>query len=349
MRFKPTFLILTAVLPFCAAAAWLWFDYRDAMQIPAVQDKSIYIDIVKGDSLQRIAEKLIEQNVAVKPLWFKLYAYTIKAAAKLKSGEYELTPGLTAPQIVALFVQGKTKQYSVTFPEGWTFRQVLQTLHSQQKMQHLLQQVDDRAIAEKLQIGAALPEGMFFPDTYNFEKNMSDVSVLQRAYRKMQDVLQQEWAQRAPDLPLKNPYDALILASIVEKETGIAAERPLIAGVFVRRLQQGMLLQTDPTVIYGMGDSYNGNITGRDLKTPTPYNTYVIQGLPPTPISLPGREAIHAALHPSDDANLYFVARGDGTHIFSENLEQHQRAVDAFQKNDDKRKIYYPRRRRGRR
>jgi UPF0755 protein len=176
------------------------------------------------------------------------------------------------------------------------------------------------------------PEGLFFPDTYFFEKHTSDIALLKRAYDKMQLVLKQEWDHKAETLPFKSPYEALILASIVEKETGVVAERPLIAGVFIRRLQTGMLLQTDPTVIYGMGESYQGNIRFKDLKTATPYNTYVIKGLPPTPIAMPGRDAINAALHPDTSNNLYFVARGDGTHEFSATLKAHNLAVNNFQK-----------------
>jgi UPF0755 protein len=329
MRRKLSVAVLLSV---CALAGWLWAGYRHALQAPAVPDKPVTIDIAKGDSLRRIADKLIEQNVGIDPLWFRFLAYRQNAAAKLKAGEYELAPGLSAPQIIMQFVQGKTKQYAITLPEGWTFEQIVQALQSREKIAHSLQQLSDSEILAKLQLNEAHPEGLFFPDTYYFEKNTSDVSVLQRAYRKMQEVLRQEWAQREPRLPLQNPYEALILASIIEKETAVAAERPRIAGVFMRRLQQGMLLQTDPTVIYGMGEQYQGDIKSRDLKAATPYNTYVVQGLPPTPIAIPGRGSIHAALHPGKDDSLYFVARGDGTHVFSATLEEHQRAVDAFQK-----------------
>jgi UPF0755 protein len=325
-------LAAAALLSVCALAGWLWAGYRHAVLAPAVSDKAVTIDVAKGDSLRRIADKLIAQNVGIDPLWFRFIAYRQKAAAKLKAGEYELAPGLSAPQIIMQLVQGKTKQYPITLPEGWTFKQILQALQSREKIAHSLQQLNDRDVLAKLQITESHPEGLFFPDTYYYEKNTNDVSVLQRAYRKMQDVLRQEWTQREPGLPLQNPYEALILASIIEKETAVADERPRIAGVFTRRLQQGMLLQTDPTVIYGMGEHYQGDIKSRDLKTATPYNTYVVQGLPPTPIAIPGRGAIHAALHPGKDDSLYFVARGDGTHVFSATLEEHRRAVDAFQR-----------------
>ncbi|MGR8933173.1 MAG: endolytic transglycosylase MltG [Gammaproteobacteria bacterium] len=326
-------LLFAVLLSLGVIAGWMWSSYRHALDAPAVFDKPVMVDIVKGDSLQRIAEKLREQHVDATPLWFKIVASRYRVAGKLKAGEYELMPGLTLLQIIMLFVQGKTKQYTVTLPEGRTFKQILSILQNQPKIASSLAHLNEKEMLVNLNITEGHPEGVFFPDTYYFEKNMTDVSILQRAYRKMQHVLQQEWVRREPGLPLQTPYEALILASIVEKETGVAAERPQVAGVFIRRLQQGMLLQTDPTVIYGMGERYSGDITGRDLKTPTPYNTYVIRGLPPTPIALPGRDALRAVLHPSHDGSLYFVARGDGTHVFSATLEEHQRAVKAFRKN----------------
>ncbi len=307
-------------------------DYQRAVENPVVLEKQVYIDIEKGDSLDRITDKLIDQDLAIKPLWFKVLAYTSKSAKKIKAGEYELSPGLNAPEILALFVQGKTRQYAITFPEGWRFKDVLQAIEKNPYLEHTLNSTDSEALMRQLGADVIHPEGLFFPDTYFFEKNMTDVSLLKRAYDRMQQVLQQEWLNKAENLPLKSPYEALILASIVEKETAVVEERPLIAGVFIRRLEKGMLLQTDPTVIYGMGDHYNGDITWDDLKTSTPYNTYVIEGLPPTPIAMPGRDAIYAALHPNSGNSLYFVSRGDGTHMFSSTLKDHNRAVDIFQR-----------------
>ncbi len=307
-------------------------DYQRAVENPVVLEKQVYIDIEKGDSLDRITDKLIDQDLAIKPLWFKVLAYTSKSAKKIKAGEYELSPGLNAPEILALFVQGKTRQYAITFPEGWRFKDVLQAIEKNPYLEHTLNSTDSEALMRQLGADVIHPEGLFFPDTYFFEKNMTDVSLLKRAYDRMQQVLQQEWLNKAENLPLKSPYEALILASIVEKETAVVEERPLIAGVFIRRLEKGMLLQTDPTVIYGMGDHYNGDITWDDLKTSTPYNTYVIKGLPPTPIAMPGRDAIYAALHPNSGNSLYFVSRGDGTHMFSSTLKDHNRAVDIFQR-----------------
>jgi UPF0755 protein len=317
-------------------AGWLWMDYQSALHQPALVDRTVYIEIEKGDSLNRIVDKLVAQELAVKPFWFKVIAFQENALKKLKTGEYELTPGLTIPKILALFVQGKTKQHTITFPEGWSFKDVLHEIEKNPNLEHTLNGVDFAKVMTKLTSDTTVPvspEGLLFPDTYFFEKHTTDLSLLKRAYDKMQSVLQQEWLNKAEGLPFKTPYEALTLASIVEKETGAVAERPIIAGVFIRRLEQNMLLQTDPTVIYGMGESYQGDIKSKDLTTATPYNTYVISGLPPTPIAMPGRDALYAVLHPDKGDSLYFVARGDGTHEFSATLKDHNSAVDKFQRN----------------
>lgn len=313
---------------------WAWMDYQCALQRPAVAGgKSIVINIEKGDSFNRITDKLSAQNLIVKPVWFKVMAIRKNAFKKLKAGEYELASGLTMPEILAQLVQGKTRQHAITFPEGWSFKQILQEIEKNPYIEHTLSNnVDFEALMSQLGAEIKNPEGFFFPDTYFFEKHTSDIALLKRAYDKMQCVLQQEWLHRAEGLPFKTPYEALILSSIVEKETGAQAERPLIAGVFIRRLQAGMLLQTDPTVIYGMGENYRGNIDYNGLKTATPYNTYLIKGLPPTPIAMPGRNALIAVLHPVNSNHFYFVAKGDGTHIFSATLKDHELAVNNFQR-----------------
>lgn len=324
------------LLVFSFTGGWLWMDYQSALQQPLLIDRTVLIEIEKGDSLDRIIDKLVAEKLDIKPFWFKVIALQKNALKKLKTGEYELTPGLTAPQILALFVQGKTKQHAITFPEGWGFKEILHEIEKNTDLEHTLNGVAFENVMAKFKLDTnapASPEGLFFPDTYFFEKHTSDVSLLKRAYDKMQSVLQQEWLNKAEGLPFKTPYEALILASIVEKETGVAAERPQIAGVFIRRLEQKMLLQTDPTVIYGMGESYQGDIKTKDLTAATPYNTYVISGLPPTPIAMPGRAALYAVLHPDKGDSVYFVARGDGTHVFSATLKDHTQAVDKFQRN----------------
>ena len=357
-------IIVCVLLTISIAASWIWQDYQRALHASAVIGSPIVIEIDKGDSFNQITDKLLAKKLNFNPIWFKVIAVQEKAAKKLKTGEYELATGLTLPEILAKFVQGKTRQYTITFPEGRSFKEILQEVEKNPNLEHTLHDVDFEVLMSRLGAdikhsaiasGIAVdkcsiccstspipgvvppasmqsPEGLFFPDTYFFEKHTSDVALLKRAYNKMQLVLQQEWRNKAEALPFKTPYEALILASIVEKETGVVAERPLIAGVFVRRLQTGMLLQTDPTVIYGMGENYQGNIGYNDLKTATPYNTYMIKGLPPTPIAMPGRDAIYAALHPDNSNALYFVARGDGTHEFSATLKEHNRAVGSFQR-----------------
>jgi len=319
------------LLVFSFSGGWAWLDYQTAMH-ESVVAQTVYVDIEPGDSLSLITDKLLEQKLPIKPFWFKVIAYTTDSATKLKAGEYEFAPGSTVPDILRLFVQGKTRQYSITFPEGWGFKEMLQEIEKNPHLEHTLNATGTDALLSELNSDSKHPEGLFFPDTYFFEKRTTDVALLKRAYKKMQEVLEHEWQNKADNLPFQNAYQALIMASIVEKETAAVDERPLIAGVFVRRLKTDMLLQTDPTVIYGMGEQYLGDIGFKDLKTATPYNTYVIKGLPPTPIAMPGQDSIHATLHPDEGDSLYFVSRGDGTHVFSSTLADHNRAVDIFQR-----------------
>lgn len=328
--------ILTGiVLLIGLAAVFLWSEYKLALTTPVVIGQAQLIEIEKGDSFSKITRRLLKQNIAIKPKWFKLIAYKDKVSHQLKAGEYELKPGLTMPEILAIFVAGKSRQYTITFPEGWSFKQLLQEIQDNPYLGKTLATMDAQSIMAKLDSSYKHPEGLFFPDTYFFDKNTTDFSILKKAHDKMQLILQTEWENKEKDLPLENAYQALILASIIEKETGAAVERPQIAGVFTRRLRMGMLLQTDPTVIYGMGDRYKGNIRYKDLRRPTAYNTYVIKGLPPTPIAMPGRAAINAALHPAKGKSLYFVAKGngEGTHVFSTTLREHNNAVNKYQRN----------------
>jgi len=228
---------------------------------------------------------------------------------------------------------GAVIAYTITLVEGWTFRQVMDAVRGHPALDQTLAGLSDEQIMQRLGHPGEHPEGRFFPDTYHFPRGTSDQAVLQRAYSAMERLLDREWSRGAANLPLQSPYEALILASIVERETALASERPQIAGVFVRRLTNGMKLQTDPTVIYGMGEAFAGNLTKRDLQQDTPYNTYVRGGLTPTPICMPGRDAVQAVLHPADGDSLYFVARGDGSHEFSATLAAHNRAVRTYQLN----------------
>lgn len=327
---RKSLLVISVVL--LATIVFGWIGYEEALNKPVVQNK-LTIEIEKGDSFTKITHKLVAQGLAINPLWFKVVALQKNVINKLKVGEYELTPGLTIPQILTIFAEGKAKKYTITFPEGWNLKEILQQIEKNTHLKQTLSKLSATEIAAQLGINEKNPEGWFFPDTYHFEKNATDISILKRAYGKMQSVLQKEWESKDTNLPYKTAYEALIMASIVEKETGAKSERAMIAGVFVRRLAKPMLLQTDPTVIYGMGDKYKGNIRATDLTTATPYNTYVITGLPPTPIAMPGQEAIHAALHPDKDDKLYFVAKGDGSHQFSATLAEHNQAVNHFQKH----------------
>jgi UPF0755 protein len=263
--------------------------------------------------------------------WLRLYWRFNLPNQALHSGEYRLTPEQNVRDLLGLWRRGEVVQYSLTLVEGWSFRQVRLALTRQEKLEQSLANLDDRALMERLGLPGISPEGRFFPDTYRYVRGMSDLDLLKQARSRLDQVLEEEWGKRAEGLPYRKPYDALIMASMVEKETGVAEERGQIAGVFVRRLRSGMRLQTDPTVIFGLGERYNGNLTRAHLLEATPYNTYMIDGMPPTPIALAGREAIHAALNPAAGKSLYFVARGDGSHVFSETLEQHNRAVHEYQ------------------
>lgn len=311
-------------------SGWLWMDYERAIDEPLPLRDLRYFEIAKGESVQQLSVRLEQEGIIASSLWFNLAARRRGVAGLLKYGEYEITPGMTALELMDRFASGKVRRHALTLVEGWTLRQYLEVLQKHPALQHDVHDAAD--LMAKLGVPGEAAEGRFYPDTYFFPKGTTASGVLRQAYRKMQTTLAAEWEQRASGLPFTQPYEALILASIVEKETAVARERPQIAGVFIRRLQMNMRLQTDPTVIYGLGDGYDGNIHRRDLDNDTPFNTYTRFGLPPTPIASPGSDAIHAVLHPDLTGNhLYFVAKGDGSHLFSTNLEDHQRAVDLYQ------------------
>ena len=305
---------------------WRWMNTAHT-----VTAENATYNIPHGASLYRVASDLNEKKMLRWPRIWVWYARLMNEK-NIKAGEYRLAEKESPISLLSRFQMGKTIQYQITLVEGLTLKDFLHTLHNHRQIEATLTVPENMADLHIEGIDEPFLEGWFFPDTYQFSRGDSDKSILLRAYKKMQHVLMYEWDHRTKDLPYNSPYEALIMASIVEKETGVAHEREEIAGVFVRRLNIGMRLQTDPTVIYGMDKNYHGNITRKDLKTPTAYNTYTIKGLPPTPIAMPGREAIHAALHPDSSDSLYFVARGDGTHYFSKTLEEHNRAVVKFQK-----------------
>ncbi len=302
-----------------------------ALKQPLNLSREQLLDVPAGSTPTGTFNRLEHDGVLKDAFWLRVYWRFNLEGQPLHSGEYRMQPGLTARGLIDLWQRAEVVQYSLTLVEGWNFRQVRAALAKHEKIEQTLSGLSDPEVMEKLGHPDEFPEGRFFPDTYRFVRGMTDVEFLKKAYDRLDAVLAEEWSKRAPDLPYKEPYQALIMASLVEKETGVPRERGQIAGVFVRRLKIGMLLQTDPTVIYGMGEHYNGKLTRAHLRQATPYNTYVNAGLPPTPIAMVGREAIHAALNPVPGSSLYFVARGDGSHVFSDNLGAHNAAVREFQ------------------
>lgn len=315
------------------AGAGYWYLQSNLAKPLQLPEEPWILDIAPGRPLSSIARQLEREGIIADRRVLKYYARFTGDAARIQAGEYALSGNLDSRGLLDLLRSGEVVQYAVTLVDGHRFQDFRVALAQAEKVTQTLGGVSDQAIMARMGAPATHPEGQFFPDTYFYTKGTTDFALLQRAYRRMQDTLREAWAERADALPYETPYQALIMASIVERETAVAMERDRIAGVFVRRLQRGMRLQTDPTVIYGMGDAYQGRITRADLRRPTPYNTYVIKGLPPTPIANPGREAIVAALNPKPGKALYFVARGDGTHQFSETLAEHNRAVREYQLN----------------
>lgn len=307
-------------------------EYQNFLHQPLVLEHDELFQIHSGENIRSVAQRLSDLGLLEDPWLLVLLARLTGEDVRIKVGEYRIPVGATPQQLLALFVAGKSVQYSFSIIEGWSFRQLRAALRESSELQHQLDDsLSDAEVMQQLGYADQHPEGRFYPDTYHFPKDTTDIQFLQRAHQTMEQILEQEWQQKSPDLPLENAYEALILASIVEKETGVAEERPLIAAAFIERLRLNMKLQTDPTIIYGLGEEYDGDIRYRDLRRDTPYNTYIHRGLTPTPIAMPGRAAIHAVLHPADSKAIYFVSRGDGTHQFSETLEQHNAAVRRYQ------------------
>ncbi len=321
-----TGLVLAGLL--LGASAW---KIHSALGQPLNVTQEELLEVPKGTTPNRTLIRLEADGLIKDSFWLRVYWRFNLAKQPLHSGEYRMLPGMSVDDLIDVWKRGEMVQYSVTLVEGWNFHQVRAALAKEAKIEQTLSGLSDSQVMEKLGHKGIFPEGRFFPDTYRFVRGMTDVELLKKAYDRLDEVLAKEWAQRAADVPYTEPYQALIMASLVEKETGVPQERGQIAGVFVRRIEMGMLLQTDPTVIYGLGDRYNGKLTRAHLKEATPYNTYVISGLPPTPIAMVGREAIHAALNPMAGNSLYFVARGDGSHVFSSDLDAHNNAVREYQ------------------
>ena len=310
------------------ASAW---KIHSALVQPLNIAQEKLLEVPKGTTPNRTFLKMEADGVIKDAFWLRVYWRFNLPKQPLHSGEYRMVPGMTVEGLIDLWKRAEMVQYSLTLVEGWNFHQVRAALARDEKLEQTLDGLSDSQVMDKLGHTGIFPEGRFFPDTYRFVRGMSDVELLKIAYDRLNDVLAKEWAQRSADVPYTEPYQALIMASLVEKETGVPQERGQIAGVFVRRMAIGMLLQTDPTVIYGLGDRYSGKLTRAHLREATPYNTYMNAGLPPTPIAMVGREAIHAALNPVEGSSLYFVARGDGSHVFSDDLDAHNNAVREYQ------------------
>ncbi len=312
---------------------WYWMEYNTFLQSPVNNQKPVKFTIKPGSNLTNIAYQLSADKIIYFPQYFKLYTRLQGKTSQIKAGEYIINPEYTVQDLLTIFVKGKVAQYQLTIPEGWTLSQIFKYLKTTDLIQ-TIQVSDQKKIMHSLLVGINAgvnsAEGYIFPDTYYFPKGTKDVDFLKRSIKKMQTVLASEWQHRDQDLPLKSTYEALILASIIEKESGQKSERSKIAGVFIRRLRKGMRLQSDPTIIYGMGDRYKGNIRRKDINQKNTYNTYQIDGLPATPIASPGQNAIHAVLHPDSGKSLYFVADGSGGHYFSNNLKEHNRAVRKY-------------------
>ncbi|PID45157.1 MAG: aminodeoxychorismate lyase [Proteobacteria bacterium] len=324
------FLILLSAL---AVGGYAYLQYEQFMAQRVSDTAPKIFEIKKGSSIKRVAAELEKQDI-IKPAWqFQLLAKITKQDTKIKAGEFAIEAGMTPQDLLDRFTSGKTISYSTTIVEGFTFRELAKKIQADPNLVKTLSDEDYRYenIMAKIGSDEKNPEGWFFPDTYHYPRGTTDVDFLRRSHKAMKQFLNEQWENRSTEIPLKKPYDALILASIVEKETGVAEERPLIAQVFHNRLRKGMMLQTDPTVIYGMGERFEGNIRKSDLRRDTPYNTYTRTGLTPTPIATPSADAIKSVMHPGKTDALYFVARGNGTSHFSNSYREHRKAVIKYQ------------------
>jgi UPF0755 protein len=322
-----TFLALTGVLLF---AGWFAYQINASVELPVVPYE---FSIKQGSSVKTIARQLADKGVLPDPWPFVFLSRVMGVATSVKAGDYEIVTSISPLQLLERITKGDINQSEVRFIEGWTFAQLRQTLNEHPALRHDTTNLSNTEILQLIGATETAAEGLFFPDTYFFARGSSDVAVLKRAYRAMRNHIDIAWAERAANLPLTDRYQALILASIVEKETGRESDRSMVAGVFLNRLRLRMLLQTDPSVIYGLGDKFDGNLRKKDLLTDQEYNTYTRRGLPPTPIAMPGLASIQAVLNPAKTDALYFVAKGNGESHFSNSLTDHNRAVSKYQKS----------------
>jgi len=328
MAFIKKLLVTGVVVSVAAVAGFSWW----AKSPLTTEGPVVEFTINPGSGVGAAAQQMARAGVPVNPQLFNILARVTGQASRIKAGSYELKPNTSPRRLLTQLVRGEFAQESITIVEGWTFRQMRAAVQAHARLRHDTVKLSDEELMKKISTEYTKPEGLFFPDTYLFAKGSSELAIYKQAHQAMLNHLKAAWETRDPSLPYKNPYEALVMASIIEKETGLRSERTMIAGVFVNRLRTGMMLQTDPAVIYGMGERFAGDIRKKDLQLDTPYNTYTRIGLPPTPIALPGIQSLSAALAPAKTQALYFVARGDGTSQFSDNLNDHNRAVNQYQR-----------------
>lgn len=307
------------------------YDVHSFLNAPLSEEqRSFELHVKQGDTIRGIGKRLADENLLKRPLWWEAYARYSGAARSIKTGEYPLTSALTPIQLLAQLQVSRQKQYSLTILEGWNIWQLRAAVDANDILEHTMQNVADSDVMKFIGAADGHPEGQFLPDTYHFPRGTTDVEFLKRAHEALNSKLSEVWANRQEGLPVTTAYEALIMASIIEKETSVAAEWEMVSGVIAGRLRKGMRLQMDPTVIYGIGKKFNGNITRRDLKTATPYNTYTINGLPPTPIAMTGAGSLEAAVNPAKTSALFFVADGTGGHVFTDTVEEHNKAVRKY-------------------
>jgi UPF0755 protein len=321
---------IALIIPLLALAAWCAYYPFGAVTL---KSSPLSFTINTGSSLRSASQQMVEAGVLDQAMPFEVLTRLAGDPKNIKAGNYEVETGVTPLELMNKLTRGDYTAVAITFVEGWNFRQVRKVLDEHPGLKHDTQSLSEAEILARLGVQQPSAEGLFFPDTYHFSQGVSDLNILRRSYQLMQKRLTAEWERRPPNYPLASPYEALILASIVEKETGKAVERSLISAVFLNRLKTGMKLQTDPTVIYGLGELFDGNLRKQDLTTDHPYNTYTRTGMPPTPIAMPGLGSIQAALHPASTDALYFVAKGDGSSYFSRSYEEHDRAVTKYQRS----------------
>ena len=322
--------LLAVLLVVLVAAAWcVRYPYHH-MELKSYPTE---FSISAGSTLRSASQQMVDAGVLKSALPFEVLTRVFGNPKNIKAGSYEIDKGITPIKLMRKITRGDYTSLAITFVEGWTFRQLRKMLDEHPALRHDTVGLTDAQVLQRLGLEQSSAEGLFFPDTYHFVQGVSDLNILRRAHQLLQKHLEEQWQQRAASIPLATPYEALIMASIIEKETGKAVERSTIAAVFLNRLRLGMKLQTDPTVIYGLGESYTGNLRKQDLLSDGPYNTYTRSGMPPTPIAMPGLASLHAALNPARTDALYFVARGDGSSHFSRSLEEHDRAVTKYQRS----------------